>query len=85
MLDGSRGPEGVQASLDHLGRDLDLFGFLRAVVHPVSIATNLRQMKMSSPPAPRRFPPPWRIEEHDESFIVTDATGQPALLPLPRG
>ena len=27
--------------------------------------------------APRRFPPPWRVEEHDESFIVTDATGQP--------
>jgi hypothetical protein len=26
---------------------------------------------------PRRFPPPWVIEEHKESFIVKDATGQP--------
>jgi len=25
---------------------------------------------------PRRFPPPWTIEEHAESFIVKDATGQ---------
>jgi hypothetical protein len=25
---------------------------------------------------PRRFPPPWTIEEHGESFIVKDATGQ---------
>ena len=33
---------------------------------------------MSRTPAPRRrFPPPWRIEEHDESFIVADASGQP--------
>ena len=24
----------------------------------------------------RRFPPPWTIEEHTESFIVRDATGQ---------
>jgi hypothetical protein len=24
----------------------------------------------------RRFPPPWTIEEHSESFIVRDATGQ---------
>ena len=24
----------------------------------------------------RRFPPPWTIEEHRESFIVKDATGQ---------
>jgi len=24
----------------------------------------------------RRFPPPWTIEEHSESFIVKDATGQ---------
>ncbi len=24
----------------------------------------------------RRFPPPWRIEERKESFIVKDATGQ---------
>jgi hypothetical protein len=27
-------------------------------------------------PSPRRFPPPWSIEEHTESFIVKDATGQ---------
>jgi hypothetical protein len=26
---------------------------------------------------PRRFPPPWSIEERQESFIVTDANGQP--------
>jgi hypothetical protein len=26
---------------------------------------------------PRRFPPPWSIEERQESFIVKDATGQP--------
>jgi hypothetical protein len=25
---------------------------------------------------PRRFPPPWSIEERQESFIVTDANGQ---------
>ncbi len=24
----------------------------------------------------RRFPPPWTIEEHRESFTVKDATGQ---------
>jgi hypothetical protein len=23
----------------------------------------------------RRFPPPWSIDEHPESFIVRDATG----------
>jgi hypothetical protein len=28
-------------------------------------------------PSPRRFPPPWSIEEGTESFIVKDATGQP--------
>lgn len=28
-------------------------------------------------PSTRRFPPPWTIEEHRESFIVHDATGQP--------
>ena len=26
---------------------------------------------------PRRFPPPWSIEEHQESFIVKDAGGLP--------
>jgi hypothetical protein len=26
--------------------------------------------------SPRRFPPPWIVEEHAESFIVRDATGQ---------
>jgi hypothetical protein len=25
---------------------------------------------------PRRFPPPWKIDEHTETFIVRDATGQ---------
>ena len=24
----------------------------------------------------RRFPPPWRLDEHDECFIVRDADGQ---------
>lgn len=24
----------------------------------------------------RRYPPPWKIEENDESYIVTDAAGQ---------
>ncbi len=27
--------------------------------------------------SPRRFPPPWSVEESEESFIVQDATGQP--------
>ena len=27
-------------------------------------------------PEHRRFPPPWSIEEHTESFIVKDANGQ---------
>jgi hypothetical protein len=28
-------------------------------------------------PTPRRFPPPpWSIEEHTESFVIHDATGQ---------
>ena len=27
-------------------------------------------------PSPRRFPPPWSIEERRESFIVKDANGQ---------
>jgi hypothetical protein len=25
---------------------------------------------------PRRFPTPWKIEEHQVSFVVRDATGQ---------
>ena len=25
---------------------------------------------------PRRFPPPWSVDEREESFIVRDATGQ---------
>jgi hypothetical protein len=24
----------------------------------------------------RRYPPPWKIEEGSESYVVTDATGQ---------
>jgi hypothetical protein len=27
-------------------------------------------------PSPRRFPPPWSIEERQESFVVKDANGQ---------
>jgi hypothetical protein len=31
----------------------------------------------SSGMAPRRrYPPPWRIQENDESYIVMDASGQ---------
>jgi hypothetical protein len=26
--------------------------------------------------ARRRYPPPWRIEENPESYVVTDALGQ---------
>ncbi len=26
--------------------------------------------------ADRRFPPPWRIVEHPESYVITDAGGQ---------
>jgi hypothetical protein len=25
---------------------------------------------------PRRFPAPWKIEEHNESYVVTDGLGQ---------
>jgi hypothetical protein len=28
----------------------------------------------------RRFRPPWRVEEHKESFIVRDANGQPSVI-----
>jgi hypothetical protein len=28
-------------------------------------------------PVTRRFPLPWIVEEHADSFIVHDATGQP--------
>ena len=31
---------------------------------------------MPSQVNPRRFPPPWTIEELQESFVVKDATGQ---------
>jgi hypothetical protein len=24
----------------------------------------------------RRYPPPWKVEEHSESYIVTDSMGQ---------
>jgi hypothetical protein len=26
--------------------------------------------------APRRFPPPWPVEELTESFVIRDASGQ---------
>jgi hypothetical protein len=29
---------------------------------------------------PRRFPPPWTVEERGESFIVHDASGQARLI-----
>jgi len=32
---------------------------------------------LTAPPPPRRrFPPPWRAEELDESYVVRDASGQ---------
>jgi hypothetical protein len=33
---------------------------------------------------PRRFPPPWSIDEQTESFIVKDATGLPVAYVLSR-
>jgi len=24
----------------------------------------------------RRYPPPWRVEENEESYVVTDSSGQ---------
>ena len=27
-------------------------------------------------PSPRRFPPPWSVEELDACFVVKDSTGQ---------
>jgi hypothetical protein len=27
-------------------------------------------------PSPRRFPPPWTVEELDACFVVSDANGQ---------
>jgi hypothetical protein len=29
------------------------------------------------PATRRRYPPPWRVEERSESYIVTDALGKP--------
>ena len=25
---------------------------------------------------PRQFPPPWKVEEHEESYVVVDGLGQ---------
>jgi hypothetical protein len=36
-----------------------------------------RKLALSScMPSPRRFPPPWTIDENPESFVVRDANGQ---------
>jgi hypothetical protein len=32
---------------------------------------------MTEPTEPRRLPPPWRVVEHPESFMVEDANGVP--------
>ena len=32
--------------------------------------------RLFSPDAPRRFPPPWSVEETEACFIVRDANGQ---------
>jgi hypothetical protein len=29
-----------------------------------------------SPPSPRRFPPPWTVEDIGAAFVVTDSAGQ---------
>jgi hypothetical protein len=44
-------------------------------VVPFSTLTNLVKIQTEALPS-RRFPPPWTIEEHTESFIVKDANGQ---------
>jgi hypothetical protein len=31
---------------------------------------------MHDGPTPRRFPPPWSVDELEESFVVRDAGGQ---------
>jgi hypothetical protein len=33
---------------------------------------------------PRRFPPPWSIEERQEPFIVKDANGHALALAVPQ-
>jgi len=37
------------------------------------------------PSSPRRFPPPWRVEELDACFVVIDSAGAKAGLRLFRG
>ncbi len=45
---------------------------------PKILAAHRRAAKavVRATPSPRRFPPPWTVEEHAECFIVRDATGQ---------
>ncbi len=42
---------------------------------PFSTLTNLVKIQTEALPS-RRFPPPWTIEEHTETFIVKDANRQ---------
>jgi hypothetical protein len=53
---------------EQLGRSIDR----RAVVRLRGAAICYHRAM----PSPRRFPPPWSIEERQESFIVKDANGQ---------
>ena len=39
-------------------------------------ALSARRFDANAMPAARRLPPPWIVDEHPESFIVRDATGQ---------
>jgi hypothetical protein len=45
----------------------------------VSIALDYRSLYVLIAPMlyPRRFPPPWKVEEQSESFAVVDGRGQP--------
>jgi hypothetical protein len=37
---------------------------------------------MAAEVRPRRFPPPWSVEETDACFVVKDSAGQKVGLPL---
>jgi len=41
--------------------------------NPIRVFT--KRGGISRLPAPRRFPPPWSIDELTESFVIKDATG----------
>ena len=51
-------------------------GILRRVAD--LMVTQPRDVRLISGMPPRRFPPPWSVEEHTGSFCIKDATGQAA-------